>query len=80
LTVRAVLPAPDATRLLVVLEQAPVEASLADAGLDLPDILARLARVRPLLRREVAEALVRKRVPELEFVVMPRNQDEEVPR
>lgn len=69
LAVRAVLPAPDAGRLLVCLEPA------ADgAVVDLPDVLERLERVRPALRREVAEALVRKRAPEIEFVVMPRGE------
>ena len=73
LVVRAVLPSPDATRLLVCLEPGP---AMADAGheLDLPDVLDRLERARPALRREVTEALVRKRAPELEFVVMPRRE------
>lgn len=73
LVVRAVLPSPDATRPLVCLEPGP---AMADAGhaLDLPDVLDRLERARPALRREVAEALVRKRAPELEFVVMPRGE------
>ena len=72
--VRGVLPAPDAGRLLVCLEPGPVAEGDAVAPADLPDVLARLERVRPLLRREVAEALVRKRAPELEFVVMPRGE------
>lgn len=69
--VRAVLPAPDAGRLLVCLEPG---AGGGPAVTDLADILARLERLRPALRREVAEALVRKRAPELEFVVMPRQE------
>ena len=70
LVVRAVLPAPDAGRLLVCLE--PSFGPGAD--IDVLDVLARLDRVRPMLRREVAAALVRKRAPELEFVVMPRQE------
>ena len=73
LVVRAVLPAPDATRLLVCLEPAPGAADEGDT-LDVADVLARLERARPALRRDVAEALVRKRAPELEFVVMPRGE------
>jgi ribosome-binding factor A len=64
LIVRAVLPAPDATRLLVWLElNSPVT--------DVADVLNRLERLKPMLRREVAHALVRKRAPELEFAVVP---------
>jgi ribosome-binding factor A len=76
LSVRAVLPAPNATRLLVCLEPAHLGGDVANAALDVPDVLARLERIRSLLRREVAEALVRKRAPELEFVVMPRSGEE----
>ena len=67
LAVRAVVPAPDATRLLVCLEPAGREHDAAD----LLDALARLERVKPMLRREVAEALVRKRAPGLDFVILP---------
>jgi len=73
LTLRAVLPAPDASRLLVCLEFSPGPQS-ADARLDLADVLSRLERARPMLRREVAHSLTRKRAPELEFAVVPRQE------
>ena len=70
LVVRAVLPAPNATRLLVCLEPGPG----AGDAVDLADVLARLEHMKPALRREVVEGLVRKRAPELDFVVMPREE------
>ena len=76
LAVRAVLPAPDATRLLVCLE--PAAGACAGASVDVPDVLRRLERVRPALRREVAGALARKRAPDLEFVVVPPSAGEGV--
>ena len=76
--VRAVVPAPDASRLLVCLEPAAAGADGGNASFDVADVLARLERVRPALRREVAGALARKRAPELEFVVVPRATGEGV--
>jgi ribosome-binding factor A len=60
LAVEAVHPAPDATRLLVVLTatRPAVEAS---------EIFERLEQVRGHLRAEVAAAVNRKRAPELAF-------------
>ena len=72
LVVRAVVPAPDAGRLLVCLE--PGAGAAAAPAADVADTLARLERVRPFLRREVAEGLVRKRAPELEFLILPREE------
>ena len=66
LIVEEVLPAPNASRLLVrVMLRAWPE------GLTLADILQRLAKVEGLLRARVGQAIVRKRTPELTFVVLP---------
>ena len=63
-TVESVRPAPDATRLLVVLTSSrPVS--------DIPEILRRLEQVCPRLRAEVASAITRKRAPELVFQIAP---------
>jgi ribosome-binding factor A len=66
LYVDAVVPAPDATQLLVRLV---IPSSARDVRAD--DVLARLDRVHGLLRRAVAEAITRKRAPDLAFVVVP---------
>ena len=61
LYVAAVVPAPDASRLLVQLVvPTRVQASPAE-------VLRRIERVRSLLRAEVAAAITRKRAPELTF-------------
>ena len=60
LSVSKVLPAPDASRLLVLLTTGAEAESL-------PHILDRLERVRGRLRSEVAAAITRKRAPELLF-------------
>jgi hypothetical protein len=70
-TVRAVLPAPDASRLLVVLETA---AGPAQERFEPAEILGRLDRARPSLRHELATGLARKRLPELDFVIVPREE------
>ncbi len=54
-------PCPDASRLCVVV--------CAPEGLDPEEILSRLERASGLLRREVAEAITRKRTPTLCFRV-----------
>jgi ribosome-binding factor A len=60
LSVAAVRPAPDASRLMIWLRTGqPVT--------EMPQILERLERVRGLLRSEVAAAVTRKRAPELAF-------------
>jgi ribosome-binding factor A len=60
--VESVRPAPDATRLLVMLTTSrPVS--------DVPEILQRLEHVRARLRAEVARAITRKRAPELAFQI-----------
>jgi ribosome-binding factor A len=62
LLVAAVEPAPDSTRLLVTLCPAP-SAAPTDTG----PVLAALGRAQPLLRREVAGAIHRKKTPQLTF-------------
>src|SRR5215472_5908801 len=59
LSVEAVLPAPDAGRLMVRLRSA--------GGAE--EILERLAVVEPYLRAQVAAAITRKRAPELTFAL-----------
>jgi ribosome-binding factor A len=66
LAVHSVLPAPDATRLLVnvYLTSPPPHPA--------PDVIrGRLARAAGRLRAEVAAAIVRKRAPELTFNLLP---------
>jgi len=62
LYVESVVPAPDATHLLVCVV-VPVR-----LGVGIPDVLERLERVRGILRTAVAQAITRKRVPELSFL------------
>jgi ribosome-binding factor A len=62
LLVATVEPAPDSSRLLVTLSPAP-SAESADFNL----VLAALERAQSLLRREVASAIHRKKVPQLTF-------------
>jgi hypothetical protein len=66
LTVDAVLPAPNAGHLVVVLRPGSVSNRLTMA-----DILMRLEQVHSMLRARVAEAIVRKRAPELSFQILP---------
>ena len=65
--VDSVLPAPDATQLLVRL----VIPTRAAGEVRAADVFERLQRARGVLRRAVAEAVTRKRAPELTFVVVP---------
>lgn len=62
LYVASVVPAPDASRLLVcvVLPR--------DSDVPIEEVLSRLARVHGLLRAAVARAVTRKRAPELTFL------------
>ena len=60
LSVEAVHPAPDATRLLVVL-------TATHPAVEASEILERLEQVRGHIRAEVAAAVNRKRAPELAF-------------
>jgi ribosome-binding factor A len=57
-----VLPAPDASRLMVRV--------VVPRGVDVPvhDVLSRLGRAHGVLRSAVAQAITRKRAPELTFV------------
>jgi ribosome-binding factor A len=73
LHVWTVLPAPDASRLLV---QVYFGASRPEVSL--VELLGRLDRVNPWLRGEVARSIVRKRAPELLFqLIDPREAREE---
>jgi ribosome-binding factor A len=63
LLVLAVLPAPNAGHLLVVVAPRTVDTTLAEA-------LERLAKVTPLLRARIAQDTTRKRTPELSFDVL----------
>lgn len=69
LSVTSVVPAPDASRLLVYIDttRPPSEAPL---------IVERLERVRGRLRREVAASVTRKRAPELVFHLMAAKEME----
>ena len=62
LTVEKVEPAPDESRLLVIFTVRGVA-----AGMDKADVMLRLEGVRPLLMNEVAQAIRRRKVPELAF-------------
>ena len=64
LYVESVTPAPDASRLLVQV----VVGRSAGEGVTMQDVLQRLERVTGLLRAAVAQAVTRKRAPELTFV------------
>jgi ribosome-binding factor A len=67
LVVEAVVPAPNASRLLVT-----VSPSLAAADADLDAIRLHLDRARGRLRGEIATAIHRRRVPDLTFRVVRR--------
>src|SRR5688500_5974034 len=66
LLVESVVPFPNASRLLV---RVVVPKHLDDVPL--ADVLERLNAAAPLLRRLVAQAITRKRAPELSFVAVP---------
>lgn len=66
LFVEAVVPAPDAGRLLVTVS--------VPSGAHPEQVLARLRGVTPKLRAAVAEAVQRRRVPELTFQVALRGE------
>jgi ribosome-binding factor A len=65
LLVAAVVPAPDSTRVLVTLCSTP-----AGEAIDQGAVLNALQRAKALLRREVAAAIHRWKVPELTFRVI----------
>ena len=66
LVVLFVEPAPDASRLMVT-----VSPSSPTLAVDVGEVIERLERVRGRLRQEIANALQRKRTPELAFRVVP---------
>lgn len=63
-----VVPAPDASRLAVRV--------VVPASLDLDEVHDALARLGPRLRAEIAEAIARKRTPNLTFEVRPQGVSE----
>lgn len=67
-------PAPDAGRLLATVAPGPTARRAGLGG-----ILERLDRAAGRLRAEVAEAVVRKRAPELAFTVTPDAAGEVTP-
>ena len=69
LFVDSVEPAPDESRLLVTV-------SPMSQGLDTVEILTALGHAQGSLRSAVAEAINRKRVPELMFQMRPQFEDE----
>jgi ribosome-binding factor A len=69
LSVEEVLPAPDASRLLVRL-------SCPRNRAEVPRILEQLARVEGYLRAQVAASITRKRAPELSFHLVFRGEVE----
>jgi ribosome-binding factor A len=77
LVVESVTPAPDASRLAVMVYLAESAQEAEEAGNPPPvsfvELLERLERAKPLFRREVAAAITRKRAPELVFqIVRPK--------
>lgn len=70
LAVVSVEPAPDGARLLVTL--CPTAALTVDVVI----VLSRLGELRGFLRQEIAQALQRKRTPELAFVIAPPPETE----
>ncbi len=62
----SVSPAPDTTRLLVQVYPIPGAGSLP-----VTEIHAVLKAAKPYLRREIGQAICRKRIPELTFEVLP---------
>jgi ribosome-binding factor A len=72
LTVQFVQPAPTCNHLLVHLG--------VPSGLSLPmgELLERMERLKPILRRAIAEISSRKRVPELSFVPVSQDSAQEV--
>lgn len=67
LVVESAAPAPDASRLKVILRAPSAHSTAA-----LADLETRVARVHGRLRREVAAAITRKRAPELTLLILPR--------
>ncbi len=67
LVVESVVPSPDASRLTVFMYCAILNAHDQPS---IAEILHRLDAARPLLRREVAAAITRKRAPELVFQIV----------
>lgn len=71
LTVLAVEPAPDASRLLVLVGLPALGTTTVDDAVE--TVRARLADCRGLFRRDIAAALQRRRTPELAFQVLKRS-------
>ena len=71
-TIASVEPAPDATRFAVILSPAP-----GGGPLDEPRVLNHLQALRGGLRSAIAEAITRKRTPDLTFAILPTGGGEE---
>lgn len=71
LTVLAVEPAPDASRLLVLVGLPALGSATVEDAVE--TVRARLADCRGLFRRDIAAALQRRRTPELSFQVLKRS-------
>ena len=69
LTVESVVPWPNASRLMVRVVLPP------GSEVGTVEVLERLSRVEGPLRRSVAQAITRKRAPELAFMVMPAGSE-----
>jgi ribosome-binding factor A len=67
LVVREVMPAPDASRLLVVLTLPEAECEQADHAMEA------LRQLRGYLRSQIADEIQRKRTPDLSFQIMPES-------
>jgi ribosome-binding factor A len=65
-SVVSVAPAPDATRLLVLVAVDP-----GDEPVDVQEVLDALRELRPELRREISSEINRKKTPELAFELAP---------
>ena len=70
LSVMSVEPAPDGSRLMVTLYPAGA------LSVDVAELLAHLGELRGFLRQEIAQALQRKRTPELAFRIVPALETE----
>ena len=71
LWVREVLPEPGGRSLIAVV--------IVDDPTRLGDVMHDLGAAKPTLRRAIAEAIHRKRTPNLQFVVLPAEAIEEEP-
>jgi ribosome-binding factor A len=67
ISVVSVVPAPDSSRLLVT-----VTVDSDDEIVEADEVIESMKRIRPELRREIAQEISRKKTPELVFDLAPR--------